>query len=114
MRAITHAAFKVALLLYCRERNLPHPGFLFWILPLLTYRDPLRSRAGALSADEQEVSQTSLKDHFFEHLATHAQNSQFWIIENVDLPTTIHQIARVETFTGEAGVGREKVYFTLA
>jgi hypothetical protein len=110
VRAITHAAFKVALLLYCRERNLPHPGFLVLDTPLLTYRDPLRSRAGALSADEQEVSQTSLKDHFFEHLAEHSKNSQFWIIENVDLPANIHQIAHVETFTGEAGVGRRGLF----
>jgi hypothetical protein len=28
VRAVTHAAFKVALVLYCHERGLPHPGFL--------------------------------------------------------------------------------------
>ena len=43
VRAVTHAAFKVALLIFCRERDLPHPGFLVLDTPLLTYRDPLKS-----------------------------------------------------------------------
>jgi len=89
VRAITHAAFKVALLLFCRERQLPHPGFLVLDTPLLTYRDPLQSREGPLSADEQALSNTSLKDFFFEHLSKNADASQFLIIENVDLPAGI-------------------------
>ena len=44
VRAITHAAFKVGLMLHCHERGLPHPGFLALDTPLLTYRDPMRSR----------------------------------------------------------------------
>ena len=48
VRAITHAAFKVALLLFCRDKKLPHPGFLILDTPLLTYRDPITSRYGEL------------------------------------------------------------------
>jgi hypothetical protein len=59
VRAVTHAAFKVALLVFCRERKLPHPGFLILDTPLLTYRDPLTSREGALSADEQALRNTN-------------------------------------------------------
>jgi hypothetical protein len=41
VRAITHAAFKVALMLFCRERGLSHPGFLVLDTPLL----PVRNRS---------------------------------------------------------------------
>lgn len=48
VRAITHAAFKVGLMTYCRKRDLPHPGFVVLDSPLITYRDPIRSRDGAV------------------------------------------------------------------
>ena len=110
VRAITHAAFKVAVLLYCREHQLPHPGFLILDTPLLTYRDPISSKAGPLSADEKAISQTSLKDHFFEHLAKNAADVQYLIIENVDLPQGIGRLAHVETFTGEPGTTRSGLF----
>jgi len=106
VRAITHAAFKVALLLYCRERDLPHPGFLVLDTPLLTYRDPLTSKYGELSGDEQEIASMSLKDHFFEHLAAESLGAQFIILENVDPPTNIANPAHVEVFHGNRGGGR--------
>ena len=56
VRAITHAAFKVALLLFCRKNNLPHPGFLVLDTPLLTYRDPITSRYGELEAMNRRSS----------------------------------------------------------
>ena len=52
--------------------------------PLLTYRDPLRSREGPLSADEQAIRNTSLKEFFFQHLSTISRLGQFIVIENVD------------------------------
>ena len=106
VRAITHAAFKVALLMFCRERGLPHPGFLVLDTPLLTYRDPLHSVAGPLSADEQEIKSTSLKDHFFQHLSSLGTLGQIIVVENVDLPSNIAEIAHVEIFTGDPATGR--------
>src|SRR3546814_15603515 len=58
VRAITHAAFKVALLTFCRSRGLPHPGFLVMDTPLITAREPIRSRAGTLEADEAVITQS--------------------------------------------------------
>lgn len=101
VRAITHAAFKVALMMFCRDRGLPHPGFLVLDSPLLTYRDPLQSTAGPLSADEQAIKNTPLKDFFFEHLSSIGKTDQILIIENVDLPANITNLAHVETFTGD-------------
>jgi hypothetical protein len=106
VRAVTHAAFKVALLLFCHDRNLPHPGFLVLDTPLLTYRDPIRSKEGPLSADEQALRNTSLKDFFFEHLSRNSDKGQFLVIENVDLPPGIERMAQIETFTGDSASGR--------
>jgi hypothetical protein len=106
VRAITHAAFKVALLLFCRERNMPHPGFLVLDTPLLTYRDPITSRFGELESDEKEMLRSSLKEHFFAHLSKHSKDGQFIILENVDPPANIGSLANVEVFSGEHGVGR--------
>lgn len=107
VRAVTHSAFKVALLMFCRERNLPHPGFLILDTPLLTYRDPLKNKkAGSLSPDEQALQNTSLKDFFFEHLAQVAKLGQIIVVENVDLPTNVGSVAKVQTFTGDPTNGR--------
>jgi hypothetical protein len=110
VRAITHAAFKVALLIYCSERDLPHPGFVVLDTPLLTYRDPIHSSAGALTADEQAIANTSLKDFFFAHLSSLQKIGQFLVVENVDLPTAITGIANVVTFTGDRTSGRTGLF----
>ncbi|RUU71752.1 hypothetical protein EOC06_38580, partial [Mesorhizobium sp. M7A.F.Ca.MR.362.00.0.0] len=86
VRAILHAAFNVAVLLFCRRRDLPHPGFLVLDTPLLTYREPMKSKHGELSADEEELKKTSLATHFYEHLAGLKNLAQIIIIENSDPP----------------------------
>ncbi|MDO8605463.1 MAG: hypothetical protein Q7R40_02900 [Phaeospirillum sp.] len=100
VRAITHAAFKVALLIFAREHDLAHPGFVILDTPLLTYRDPMASREGELTADERQVAESSLKEHFFRHLAATSSMGQFIIVENVDPPANILEIGNVETFFG--------------
>jgi len=98
-------------LLFCHERNLPHPGFVVLDTPLLTYRDPIRSKEGPLSADEQVLRDTSLKDFFFEHLSGNSDKGQFVVIENVDLPPDIERLARLETFTGDPASGRSGLLY---
>src|SRR5205807_6209814 len=94
VRAVTHAAFKVALLIFCRERNLPHPGFLILDTPLLTYRDPLSNR-GPLESGEEELRKSALKQYFFEHLATNGAHGQFVVIENIDLPPNLAELGHI-------------------
>lgn len=106
VRAVTHAAFKVALLVFCHKRGLPHPGFLILDTPLLTYRDPLISNKGPLSADEEELRNTSLRDFFFEHLASLSSFAEFIIVENIDPPTGIEKIGNTQVFTAAADSGR--------
>ena len=104
VRAVTHAAFKVAMLLFCHERDLPHPGVVVLDTPLLTYRDPIKTpKHGKLSADEKTLAQTSLKEKFFEHLHSLRDLGQFIIFENVDLPSKIDELAKIETFSGGPG-----------
>jgi hypothetical protein len=112
VRAITHAAFKVALLMFCRERELPHPGFLVLDTPMLTYRDPLRSKEGPLGADEQAIRNTSLKEFFFEHLSKISNLGQFIVVENVDMPEGIERLAHLEVFTGVSATGRAGLFPT--
>ena len=105
VRAVTHSAFKVALLMFCRERNLPHPGFVVLDTPLLTYRDPIKSHS-PLEADEAALKNTSLKEYFFEHLSSISSLGQIIVVENVDLPTNISSLGNVEIFTGDPNNGR--------
>lgn len=105
VRAVTHSAFKVALLIFCRERNLPHPGFVVLDTPLLTYRDPIKSD-NPLQADEAALKNTSLKEFFFAHLSSIASLGQIIVVENVDLPKNIASLGNVDIFTGDPNNGR--------
>lgn len=106
VRAILHAAFNVAVIVYCIENKLPHPGFLVLDTPLLTYREPMTSRHGDLSEDEAALKATNVAQHFYKHLASLKNEVQFIVIENSDPPAAIHHLARIETFTGLEGNGR--------
>ena len=107
VRAITHAAFKVALMLFCRERGLPNPGFLVLDTPLLTYRDPMKKPGDRLTSDEQELRNTDLKQRFFDHLGQLGEKAQILVFENVDPPEDIEGYCRVETFTNDPEAGRQ-------
>lgn len=107
VRAITHAAFKVALMLFCRERDLPHPGFLVLDTPLLTYRDPMKKPDDNLTADELELRDTDLKQRFFDHLGRLGKKAQVMVFENVDPPVGIASYCKVEAFTNDPEQGRQ-------
>lgn len=106
VRALLHAAIKVALLVYCHEQRRIHPGFVVLDTPLLTYREPLRSRHGALSADEQVLKDSGVAGRFYAHLAGLSEIGQFLIVENSDPPADALALANVQLFTGEPDDGR--------
>jgi hypothetical protein len=110
VRAITHAAFKVALLTYCRARELPHPGFVVLDSPLITYRDPITSRLGALSSDEQVLLKSDLKERFFQHLSSLGTTGQFILFDNADPPANGASYAHVEAFTNDSSQGRQGLF----
>lgn len=107
VRAVLHSAFKVAVMLLCQERKLPHPGILVLDTPLLTYREPVQvPRHGELAADERALAATTLQEHFYRHLASLADRAQFIILENSDPPATVAQDVTIHLFTGVRGDGR--------
>src|SRR5262249_28110729 len=61
LRAITHAAFTIGLLDYCREQGTSHPGFAVLDSPLLAYRAP--------EGSEDDLTGTDLNEQFYQYLA---------------------------------------------
>ncbi|MCP1240300.1 hypothetical protein NKW44_11430 [Acetobacter lovaniensis] len=83
IRAILHAAFKVALLVYCRETGRPHPGFIVLDSPLLAYRPAdEKKELGELTEEDFEVQRANLAAHFYEHLHSLQNFAQIIVIEN--------------------------------
>src|SRR5690606_35760808 len=60
MRSITHAAFTVGLLEYCKEQELPHPGFIILDTPLLAYREP--------DSDDEQFFKNGVDEKFYNYL----------------------------------------------
>jgi hypothetical protein len=107
IRAILHAAFKIGVLVFCRENGFPHPGFVVLDTPLLTYREPLKNpKHGALAEDEEALRSTTLNEYFYEYLGGLKGFGQVVILENADPPPSVVKFARVETFTAQSEVGR--------
>lgn len=105
VRALMNAAFKIGVLVYCRAKNLPHPGIVILDSPLLSYRDPHTSRHGELAADEQAVTRTGLDHHFYLYLLERGGGTQFIIIENDAPPFDLGADAKVTKFVGALGQG---------
>lgn len=106
VRALLHSAFNVALLIFCHRNDLPHSGLLVLDTPLLTYREPMTSRHGSLSDDEEIIRAAAVSEHFYKHLASLKDIAQFIVLENADPPDSSYSIARIETFTRVIGQGR--------
>lgn len=114
IRAILHSAFKVAVLIFCRNKELPHPGFVVLDSPLLTYRGPLqRQKHGELAEDEARFQRTTLNKHFYDHLASLSSIGQIIVLENQDPPAKIQGKANVVIFSGERGWGRQGFFPSL-
>jgi len=97
MRAITHAAFTVALLEYCKRENHSHLGFIVMDSPLLAYREP--------DVADDGVAETGLNEEFFTYLSKW-NDRQAIIIENVDPPTKFTVADYSTYFSGNPEVGR--------
>lgn len=81
LRAITHAAFTLGLLAFCRACQKPHTGFVVLDSPLLAYREP--------DGEEYDLTGTDLKERFYAYLEALPEDTQVIIIENTDPPDLI-------------------------
>jgi hypothetical protein len=93
VRAITRAAFNLALLRLCVEDERPFPNFVLIDSPLLVYEEP--------DADESSFPQ-DIKKHFWESVKTSFAEAQVIIIENSkQLPSDRAMVdVNVMLFTG--------------
>lgn len=100
LRAITHAAVTIGLLEYCKERGVPHPGFVVLDSPLLAYFKPE-------GEDDLTLQGTNLKERFYNYLIKHhASESQVIIIENQHPPSDVVNKLEMTVFTGNPSEGR--------
>lgn len=101
LRAITHAAITIALLEYCLENDLPHPGFVVLDSPLLAYFKPEGD-------EDRQLQGTNLKESFYSYLVEHhSTDSQVVIVENQHPPDSVLDGLRMTVFTGNPNEGRE-------
>ena len=98
LRAITHAAFSIGLLEFCRAQATPHPGFVVLDSPLLAYRAP--------EGTDDDLRGTDLDTHFYGYLAAQGSDRQTIIVENDDPPEDIRKRRQVTMFTGNPHNGR--------
>jgi hypothetical protein len=93
VRAVTHAAFTLALLRHCMARDMPHPGVVIIDSPLVVYRKP--------DPDEKGFA-PEVKDAFYRSVASSFTNSQVIIFENDDPPSDVASAAKVVKFTSSS------------
>ncbi len=98
LRAITHAAVKIGLMEFCRERGQPHPGFVVLDSPLLAYWKP--------EGDEDDLRGTDLKEMFYRYLLGLSKDSQVIVIENQHPPDFVSDEGNVTVFTKNPHHGR--------
>jgi hypothetical protein len=90
VRAITHAAFVLALLRLCLDADLPFPGVVVIDSPLVVYREP----------DPEEGSfPRAVKDYFYESIAETFRDAQVLILENDSPPPGLTGDINMITFT---------------
>jgi predicted nucleic acid-binding Zn-ribbon protein len=81
LRAITHAAFTLGLLAFCRARHTPHTGFVVLDSPLLAYREP--------DGTEDDLRGTDLQEKFYSYLESLPADTQVIVVENTNPPSAI-------------------------
>lgn len=91
VRAITHAAFNLALLKFCIASSKPHPGFVIIDSPLIVYRQP--------DAGEDNFA-LDVKEGFYRSLATEFMRAQVIILENDTPPNDLDSVINIIEFTG--------------
>ncbi len=98
LRAITHAAFTLGLLAFCRLRQTPHTGFVVLDSPLLAYREP--------DGQEDDLRGTDLQEKFYAYLQALPDDRQVIVVENTDPPASITSREQSLMFTKNPHHGR--------
>jgi len=97
LRAISHAAFSVALMRYAEDKKLPYSGFVVLDTPLLAYREP--------EGDDDDLRGTDVQDRFYEYLSKWTSR-QVIVFENDDPPQYVKDGLQTVFFTKNEHIGR--------
>jgi len=99
-RAIINSSFIIAILLYCKQNGLPHPGFVVLDSPLTTYKEKDKRN----NEKNEEISK-SVKDSFFNNLAKCSTDCQIIVFDNEVPPEDLCGIT-YHHFTGNPDIDR--------
>lgn len=106
LRAITHAAVTIGLMEFCKENNLPHPGFVILDSPLLAYWAP--------EGSDDSLQGSDLKEKFYEYLINNHSDSQIILFENEHPPESLNDKLDLTIFTKNPSEGRFGFFPTQA
>lgn len=98
LRAITHAAFTLGLLAFCRSRHTPHTGFVVLDSPLLAYREP--------DGVDDDLRGTDLQEQFYSYLEGMSSDTQVIVVENTNPPSSIMEREQSLMFSKNPHQGR--------
>lgn len=98
LRSITYTAIAIGLLEFCKERNLPHPGFIILDSPLVAYYEP--------EGTEDSLEGTGLDEKFYAYLSENHKDSQIIIVDNPLPPDSIINSISATIFTKNPERGR--------
>ncbi len=97
-RAVTHAAFAVALLRYCRQEGFPHPGVVILDTPLNPFKGPDQESSDRVNQEVQNA--------FYADLAADRSGDQFIVFENTEPSIDLKQKISYQHFSGNLNSGR--------
>lgn len=97
-RAVTHAAFTIGLMRYCRSRSLPHPGIVVLDTPLNPFKGPDQDSSERVNQEVQEA--------FYADLAADTSGDQVIILENTEPPRAVRDLIQYVHFSGNPSAGR--------
>jgi hypothetical protein len=103
-RALTHAAFSIAMMQACDAQQLPHPGLIALDSPLVTFRD--RDIEGNTQTDLTVDAQIQVKDAFYKDLVSRNPKRQIIIFENEEPSVDLRSQMNFQHFTGDPSLER--------
>ncbi|MDP9740671.1 UNVERIFIED_ORG: DNA repair ATPase RecN [Bacillus sp. B2I3] len=97
-RAIIYSAFVISLMEYCRDKEMPHPGFVVLDSPLTTYKGKKKYSKDDVKGD--------IQTSFFDDLALIDEDMQVIILENKEPNDEIKAKVNYIEFTKDDNEGR--------
>lgn len=99
-RAIINSSFLIAIMLYCQQYGLSHPGFIVLDSPLTTYKEKDKQK----NEKNEEVSK-GVKSAFFNNLSQIGRGRQITVFDNETPPENLTEI-KYQHFTGNPDIDR--------